>query len=321
MLRINFTGEDIARTRIAAAPDPLWELVCAVHMLRGQRGDLLFAEWRRSALAGLRRPGTTPGLRLFSVLTPTFGYFPDFLNPAEGMRGIDHGLEAVRSTPIPLLVRDLRRLAPDRAHPDLPALASGDPGALTRLTDGMRLFHDTAIAPHRRALEAAFDRDRARRAAAMAEHGVEGLLASLAPTATWSAGELRVPNHPRQEIDLGGRGLLLVPSYFCIRHPMTLFDESHPPVLIYPIARSGAPSRASRGSLPALIGQTRAAVLDTIGAGGSTTELARRVGVSPASASEHARVLRDAGLVASQRDGGKVVHRLTPLGRSLLDSN
>jgi hypothetical protein len=47
MLRMFFTSEDIAKTRIARQSDPLWELVLAMHMLRRQPGDLLFTHWRR----------------------------------------------------------------------------------------------------------------------------------------------------------------------------------------------------------------------------------------------------------------------------------
>ncbi|MFV2115538.1 winged helix-turn-helix domain-containing protein [Micromonospora sp. LOL_025] len=44
----------------------------------------------------------------------------------------------------------------------------------------------------------------------------------------------------------------------------------------------------------------------------------RAVGISISSASEHAGALRAAGLVSSVRDGGAVLHRLTPLGVELL---
>jgi DNA-binding transcriptional ArsR family regulator len=60
-------------------------------------------------------------------------------------------------------------------------------------------------------------------------------------------------------------------------------------------------------------------VLDAIGDGCSTTDLARRVGVSPAAASQHATVLRNAGLVMRQRDRNTVLHTLTALGRAVLN--
>ena len=40
---------------------------------------------------------------------------------------------------------------------------------------------------------------------------------------------------------------------------------------------------------------------------------------SPASVSRHTHVLREAGLVATTRDGTAVRHTLTPLGIALLD--
>ncbi len=49
--------------------------------------------------------------------------------------------------------------------------------------------------------------------------------------------------------------------------------------------------------------------------------MADRVGVSLASASQHAAVLRNAGLVSTVRMGGAVLHTLTPLGSTLLRSD
>ncbi|HEY1178952.1 MAG TPA: winged helix-turn-helix domain-containing protein, partial [Phytomonospora sp.] len=171
----------------------------------------------------------------------------------------------------------------------------------------------------RRELDGAVDGDRAKRAAALADDGVEGLFRSLRPMVDWSGGELRIPHHPHQVIELRGRGLTLVPSYFCLRHPVTLFDEGLPPVLVYPVPPSAGHLPHGNPGLTALIGATRAAVLDAIGHGCCTTDLARRAGVSPASASEHAAVLRAAGLISSHRDRNRVVHRLTRMGRALLD--
>jgi DNA-binding transcriptional ArsR family regulator len=99
---------------------------------------------------------------------------------------------------------------------------------------------------------------------------------------------------------------------------MTLLDPAMPPVLIYPIEHTPQ-TLPKRNGLTPLLGQTRAAVLHAIGTSCTTTELARRVGVSPPSASEHATVLREAGLLSSRREGNRIVHRLTRLGLTLLN--
>ena len=54
--------------------------------------------------------------------------------------------------------------------------------------------------------------------------------------------------------------------------------------------------------------------------GCTTGEVARRLNISAAAASQHTTVLRNAGLLVSQRDRNTVLHTLTPLGRAMLDS-
>jgi DNA-binding transcriptional ArsR family regulator len=326
MLRVYFTGDDVARTRIAHQLDPLWELVLAVQMLRSQPGDLFFTQWRAQAGRGLRRARLGARLELLLALIPRIGYFPDFLNPCDAERGLEHGLEAIRATAGPTLRSDIEHLAKTRRlPPSARPIAAGEPGAIIELTDTMRTCYNLTVLPFRRAMQTAWDRDRRVRTEALADRGVRGLFASLGPLVTWSDGELRAAGHRDQELHLDGRGLLLVPSYFCVRTPVTLFDPARPPVLIYPLRQDldtllGTREHAANTALTALIGATRATVLDTIATHTAitTTELARRLAISPASASEHAAVLRDANLITSNRDRNRVLHQPTSLGHALL---
>jgi DNA-binding transcriptional ArsR family regulator len=79
---------------------------------------------------------------------------------------------------------------------------------------------------------------------------------------------------------------------------------------------SGARPRAPDG-LSGLLGTTRAAVLADLAAPRSTSELARRLSISPAAASHHLHALRNAGLVAGRRDGRWVLYARTALGDAL----
>lgn len=54
--------------------------------------------------------------------------------------------------------------------------------------------------------------------------------------------------------------------------------------------------------------------------GCTTSELAQRIGISPGGASQHATVLREAGLVVSHRHRNTVRHTLTGLGAGLLNA-
>jgi hypothetical protein len=333
LLRIFFSSDDIARTRVAPTADPVWELILSLHLLQGRTHDPVMAGWRRDVADTLRRDVTAGQLRLLFALNPPRGYFPDFLTPLDSSEGLEPGLDAIRSTPIANLRRDLTVLAADNVLPSTAsALARGDGETLAHLTDSMRAYREVAIGPYWTRIQAAVEADRGRRARAVLDGGAGGLLDSLRPAMRWNAGVLEVAHYPvSRELHLDGRGLLLVPSYFCARTPVTLLDPALPPVLVYPVERLGglnlahddvvphADREVGRDALAALLGRTRAAVLEVVDAGCSTGEVARRLDISPAAASQHATVLRNAGLLLSRRERNTVLHTLTPLGRAMLD--
>jgi len=330
MLKIHFSGEDILRTRVAPAADPVWELVLSLHVLRGRTRDPLTANWRRSVARDLRQDSGSEQLRLLFALNPPRGYFPDFLTPYASVEGFEAGLDALRSTPVELLQRDLSVLAAENQLPSsAAALARGEVSALHHLAESMEQYRLLAISPYWSRIQAAVAADRARRARALLDGGVEGLLTSLRPAMRWESGVLEVRSYPHsRELHLDGRGLLLVPSFFCAATPVALLDPALPPVLVYPVDRLGAlvsadasaASGAARESLAALLGRTRAAVLQASDEGCTTGEVARQLNISPAAASQHATVLRNAGLLVSHRERNSVLHTLTPLGRAMLDT-
>ncbi|MFI7333139.1 ArsR/SmtB family transcription factor [Micromonospora aurantiaca (nom. illeg.)] len=329
MLKIIFSGEDVLRTRVAPAADPLWELVLSLHLLQGRSRDPMMTTWRRTVAHGLRTDTDAEQYRLLLALNPPRGYFPDFLTPSASREGIEAGLDAVRGTPVDMLRRDLTRLAGETALPSSAgALARGEPATLHHLTDAMARYQSLAVTPYWARVQAAVEADRARRARAMLDGGAEGLLASLRPNMRWVSGVLEVLDYPdTRELHLDGRGLLLVPSFFCSRTPVALVDPTLPPVLVYPVDRlagltpaSGAAASPQGEALAALLGRTRSRVLQAADEGCTTGEMARRLRISAAAASQHTTVLRNAGLLVSRRDRNTVLHTLTPLGRAVLDA-
>ncbi|MFF6774497.1 helix-turn-helix domain-containing protein [Streptomyces sp. NPDC012637] len=323
MLRIHFTGNDLAGVRMAAQPDVLWETILSFHRLRDRRGSVVYGEWRSEAR--IRLGGET---RLLAALVPSRGYFPDFLTPPQGILGLDEGLDAVRATPPGRLRTELALIGAARSgRPVVPsalrALAEGGAGMLGRLLTALRGYHRAAVEPYWSHIQARVEADRARRGRALLDGGADELLASLPPMLRWRSPVLEADYPVDRDVHLAGRGLLLQPSYFCRGTPVVLRDPELPPVLVYPITHCEAPTVRAPGlpSLAKLVGHTRSAVLNAIGDGGTTSELARRAGVSLASASQHAGVLREAGLVATLRHGNAVLHTLTPLGAALLGGN
>ncbi|QNP68991.1 winged helix-turn-helix transcriptional regulator [Streptomyces roseirectus] len=319
-LRVHFTADDLSRIRLVREPDPLWETVLSVAVLTTAQGRAVFDPWRAQVRAGLRRLPCAV-VRTLRTLAPPVGAFPDFLTPAEASDGLEAGLDAVLSTPRRRLHREVAALpgAPPWTRP----LAEGDPQALKELGEALRTYHRAALAPYWPRLRALVDAERALRSRDMLDGGSEALLAGLAPTVRWRPPVLEVDYPVDRDLRLAGRGLVLVPSVFCWRLPISLVDPALPPVLVYPIARPpgwwAAPDHtAGRRGLANLLGPTRAACLRLIEDGCSTGELARRLGMTAPTASQHATVLREAGLTAATRHGNKVFHTLTPLGTALL---
>jgi DNA-binding transcriptional ArsR family regulator len=320
VLRIHFTADDLARVRMAARPDVLWETVLSFHRLRDRRGATVFGEWRSETRVRLN--GET---RLLAALVPPRGYFPDFLTPPEAREGLDAGLEALRATAPGRLHTELALVVARRGSvPVLPgrlaALAEGRTEQLDRLIGVLRSYYRAAVEPYWPHLQARVEADRAVRGRALLDGGAEELLASLPPVLRWRPPVLEADYPVDRELRLEGRGLLLQPSFFCRGTPVVYRDPTLPPVLVYPVAHACEPAfgESYGPSLGKLVGHTRSAVLQAIRNGGTTSELARRAGVSLASASQHAAVLREAGLVVTLRHGNAVLHTLTPLGAALL---
>ncbi|MER7723470.1 helix-turn-helix domain-containing protein [Streptomyces sp. NPDC096323] len=329
MLRIHVSGWDLSKVRMATGPDALWETILSFHRLRDRRASTVFGKWRSEA-----RPRLNGEVRLLSAVVPPRGYFPDFLTPSqEGAEPMDFatGMEALRDTPPDRLRAELavlgaqggsggRGAALRAVRPvALDTLGEGRAEPLGRLIGVLRAYHRAAVEPYWPHIQASVEADRAIRGRALLDGGAEELLASLPPVIRWRAPVLEADYPVDRELHLDGRGLLLQPSFFCRGTPVVYRDPLLPPVLVYPLTHAAAPVFAEPGPwLGRLLGNTRSTVLRVIGDGCTTSELARRAGVSLASASQHACVLREAGLVRTLRHGSSVLHTLTPLGGSLL---
>ncbi len=329
VLRFHFSAEDLARTRVAAAPHPLWEIAASLHRFQTPAGRWAYAHWYRLARERLREAGLEDVVR--RVLLPLFpraSYFPDFLTPLEGTAGLEAGLEAILGTPADQVATELAALARVTRMPAwLGRLTEQD--TRVELAEILRAYHRAVIAPHEEWMYESLHTERIRLARHLLDGGTEGLLGGLGPTVRWKHPKLEISTYPTEhDIRLEGRGLLLIPSYFCWKGPISLADPGLPPVLMYSTHQEAlaGPARTaseSPGSPPlqVLLGRSRAAVLQAAAAGATTTEAAHRAGVTPATATHHTTALRDAGLITSHRHGNTVIHTLTLMGATMLSKN
>ncbi len=306
MIRLQLGIDDVARTRFVA-PGPSCELSVSAQALQHPTS----AFRRLCAARGVRLPASA---RHLLELVPARGSVPDFLAP-EGPGSVEEALELVTSTPDRQIREDLATLPRPVASPWLRDLADGRGSARAQLASSLRDYHDEVLGQVWPAIEPALETDLRFRSWQLATTGIAATVDGLHPDIRWRDGVIEVDGPLDAEIDLAGRGLQLMPSLWT-RPGFTVRWTQ--PALAYPLGRLAwtAPTATTndRDPLAALVGTTRARVLRALVDEHTTSGLARVLGISPASASTHAAVLRDAGLVTSRRQGQSVRHTLSDLG-------
>lgn len=341
-MQILFTDDDLARVRLSPTMDPFEEIQTAAHN-PVRRKDPVFGDWVTETAARLGRlaPAVINDLRSPLVQFTGLGIKPDGSIPFE------HQLEHALAQPT-----SRWRAHTAEVHwygfPIDADLSDGKPAAIDALGDSLNIFHDTAIAPHWTALSDAAAAAASTWSRIMSRFGVEGLFQRLHQNARWVPPVLkferpRTPCPPgcghtvvEAEADrtsgrnfrVSERGLTIVPSVFrtmCVA--WVVIDPERGPaaeVLTVPIPATWdlfADRRFDPRSDPLaqLLGPTRSWVLRTCCDDEVTTSgLARALGISASSASEHASALRAAGLITSSRQRNRVLHSSTPLGLALL---
>jgi hypothetical protein len=324
--RIHFTAEDLERIQVRPTLGPLAETVTAMCLLRcPQQPRTLFRQWRGQVKGRL-----TPQMAAFTALIPPGSKGVDLSMLTGPAVTLEQGVQALLAVPREHLLTEIEFT--DRRH-KLPAAvwAAAETGGQARLQLAAAAVaaHQALVEPYWTRIHACLHAEHVARLRTLATGGPDRLLASLqSPWVRWRPPVLEVLVPADYDVPLNGRGIALVPSVFVGQIPSLHEDPIDPnsaPWLVLPPGGSRMEQRHLWGdprppgaALAALVGRNRAAVLRTIAEGCSTTELAGRVGISLAAASQHASVLRDAGLITTHRQGSAVLHVLTPLGAELL---
>ncbi len=319
MVRFAFTVEDLARTRFAISP--MWELVRSLVALRDPSHAALHVPWLRSL------SGRLDGLALERavVLIAPRGYTPDFLTPPPSgpLGSIADDLAALRATPAAQIRAEMELFGSQ--HPRERATVAqwqADPRRqVRRLADLLEAYWARAVEPVWPRIRAFLDADIAHRSRRLTEGGHAALFADLCHGVSWRERHLdvEVPRHDAT-IELAGRGLLLMPSAFAATRPRVTDRAPWQPTVLYPargIATLWEDAAPAPDGLARLLGTTRAAVIANLDAPRSTSELARRLSISAATASHHLTALRDAGMITGRREGRTILYVRTPVGDAL----
>jgi DNA-binding transcriptional ArsR family regulator len=351
--RVHFTADDLDRIEIVDTFGPLAETFLALSLLRWPqaRPRGMLSEWPQWVA-----PRLTPRIKPLLPLLPPGGRGVDLVTVVGRASTIDQGIGELMTVPDAVLSEEIDYF--DRNWQRLPATAwaSADargPGRIA-LVDAAVAAYGALIAPYWRSILAQLRAEQAVRRRILAQRGGAGLLESLqSQWIRWRPPVLYVDTptlrglHPGR-VFLHGRGIVIVPSLFTGDYPsmhLSLAEPDAIPMLVFAATciqemttakpgtagseasagsagpEGGDQARAAQAALAPLIGRTRATALCAIGDGCTTTELAAAIGTSLAAASQHAAVLREAGLIITSRHGRAVLHTLTPLGAELLASS
>jgi DNA-binding transcriptional ArsR family regulator len=318
---LHFGEDDFLRCRFAVSP--LWETQDAVRTLRRPDRHGYHAPWLRrirTAAAGL---DLTP----LWLLMPRRGHSPDWLGPPPigPAATFEEEIAAVRAAD-PEAAREDTALSlactPGALESDHGRAWLADPARMVReLADALEEAWRVLVAPEWPRLRALLEADVAFHSRRLAEVGLGALLPELDPRLSWNGRTLTLSLHGEYARDLGGQGLVLMPSVFSWPDVITGFEPPWQPTVVYP-ARGLAglwtePADRTPGALARLLGANRAAVLCALDDPATTTALAHRLRLAPSSVSAHLTVLRDAGLLTTRRYGHQVLYERTPLGMAL----
>ncbi|MFF3734368.1 ArsR/SmtB family transcription factor [Streptomyces sp. NPDC002476] len=297
MQRIHFTAADLARTRMQSTLGPVAEGVFALGALtRSRSADL--TGWRAEVTARLRES---------APLSQPLGPLLQSLNAPD----------------------DLLFLLDSSPDADASALAAL---SLTR-TEAVRLavgVWRAGVAPLWDSVQQRLDTECDAHGRIAMTGGVERLLSTLHPRIVWNPPVLEIHDRTDRDVHLCGRGLLLVPSAFLTGVAGRVIGterDSGQAALVFGMPSdvtslfSLLPEEEEAGgeqALSALVGQTRAAALRQLTDTCTTSQLAARLGISPGTASQHASVLRESGLITTRRVRNCALHTVTPLGMALL---
>ena len=312
----------MARTRFAISP--MWELAHSLQALRDPSRAAVHLPWLRSLSGRLGDLDIKP----LVALIPTTGYTPDFLTPppAGPLGEIEAELAAVAATPEQTVLDELAIYArANRAHRVAAPWLERPQERLAATVRTLREFWSRALEPHWPRIRALLDADIAHRARRLTDGGPAALFADLLPERVrWRGDRLEIDVSFTGDRDLGGQGLLLVPSVFQWPGPAIVSRSPWQPSLMYPARGVSSLWEAGRGSsagLARVIGAGRARLLEQLDAPRSTTDLAPLTGLSPGGVSQHLAALREAGLVSSRREGRSVLYLRTPAADALVTAS
>jgi len=319
MIEYRFGPEDVARTRFAISP--MWETAAAIRALRNPSVASLHLPWVKRIRPHLK--GMDLSLPL--ALLPRKGYIADFLTPppVSPLMSFEDELELIRGTSPEQVRNDVEILIRnDNPRESLRPFLDDPRGSVQRLADALAGFWAVALEADWPRVRSLLEADIQYRSRHLAEGGIDLLFSNLHGEVKWRGNVLTVQcTCAVPDLDLAGRGLVLVPTAFAPHKTSAMTEEPWQPTLIYPargVALLWEEAAMAPEALARVLGRSRAALLSDLDAPRTTTDLARRLDMTPGGVSQHLSALKDSGFVTARRSGRAVLYCRSELADQLV---
>jgi DNA-binding transcriptional ArsR family regulator len=237
-------------------------------------------------------------------------------------------LAELRATPAEQVAAELERCRNTIAKGDqrryLDQLLADPAAARDLLADRVQAAWDHLVSRFWPRIRSLADADIAYRSQQLTGRGLGPMLEGIDPRIKWGDGTVVVDDHDDTSVELGGRGLVLMPSAFMWPAVAAIIDEPWQPTIAYPargIADLWQQAKPPPDALARLLGRTRALLLTSLDQPTSATTLAALLKLSLSGTSGHLVAMRDAGLVTGARHGHEIRYTRTPLGSALARSS
>jgi DNA-binding transcriptional ArsR family regulator len=325
VVAIGLSANAVARIRFAVSC--LWEVAASVRVLRHPTGHAVHLPWVAKVRPSLVEAGlieTENGL-LWRLVPPEPRYMPDFLTPLPNSLtpDLDTELRVLQTTP-PEMVRTHLDLYEDVHKGAVDDLYNDPEIGLRSLAKEITDYWNIALKTDWPRIRTLLNAEVLTRARQLAEHGAAVLLDNLHQRVHWQGDGLSINQRYCSAADVpNGGGIVLIPSVFVWPTVLSVATGDSPQIA-FPAqgtatlweGRTKAPE-----ALTAVIGRGRAQLLIEMRTPVSTTELARRTGMSPSGVSQHLAALRAAGLVTAHREGKTILNTRTTIAEALLTAS
>lgn len=323
MITIHATTHDLTQIRFAYRP--LLEIPLSYRVLINPMFQAPYHRWVEEAAHALH------GVELpyLAALVTKHGYIPDFLTPTPSapMNDLESDLAELIATPDHVIREGIAELiAEDGTSPLRQQFLMYPHGAMRCLVEELRLYWRRTLSHYWLRMIGKLESDVLYHARQLALEGHNVLFPDLHSSVQLRQNRIQlrpVCQHLDQDVELTlrGDGLQLVPLIFRGCGRMFQVTPTWQPMLAYGARGAGLwyqkPAPPNQ-ALELALGASRAKVLRALRTPTSNREVAYKVQMSAASASQHLVRLTKAGLVEPRRSGKWVYYHLTPRGEHLL---